>query len=345
MPVAPGPGRLSDSLGGVRRADGHIAERHRHLPVHRHRGLDPAARAPRPGLGRGAGRPPRPAGRRDRRARAGRRSTAAGTPSSPCSRGPPTRSRRPWPRSARSRRRSGRRGPACGCGWACTPARPSAPAGTTPASTCTAPRASPPPRAAARCCSRRPRACWPSAPCPRACGLRDLGEHRLKDLSRPEHLHQLCIEGLPADFPPLRTLDAWREALPAQPTSFVGREREVAEARAVLERDAPADAHRAGRHGQDPPGAGHRRRVGRGLRRRGGLRRLVGARGPVAGGVDRRGRRRRAGGARAADPGEPDRAPRRDGGPARAGQLRAAAAGGGARRPSCSRPGPACASW
>jgi predicted ATPase/class 3 adenylate cyclase len=71
---------------------------------------------------------------------------------------------------------------------------------------------------------------------PEGVRLRDLGEHRLKDLSRPERLHQLCIDGLPAEFPPPRTLDAGRDALPSQPTSFVGREREVAEARALLER-------------------------------------------------------------------------------------------------------------
>ena len=33
--------------------------------------------------------------------------------------------------------------------------------------------------------------------------LRDLGEHQLKDLKRSEHIYQLVIEGLPADFPPL----------------------------------------------------------------------------------------------------------------------------------------------
>jgi predicted ATPase/class 3 adenylate cyclase len=65
--------------------------------------------------------------------------------------------------------------------------------------------------------------------------LRDLGEHRLKDLSRPERLHQLCIDELPAEFPPPRTLDAWRHPLPVQPTTFIGREREVAEARTLLE--------------------------------------------------------------------------------------------------------------
>src|SRR5687768_1062725 len=36
--------------------------------------------------------------------------------------------------------------------------------------------------------------------------LRDLGEHRLKDLVRPEHIYQLSARGLPSDFPPLRTL-------------------------------------------------------------------------------------------------------------------------------------------
>jgi class 3 adenylate cyclase len=37
--------------------------------------------------------------------------------------------------------------------------------------------------------------------------LRDLGEHQLKDLDRPEHVFQLVVEGLRSDFPPLRTID------------------------------------------------------------------------------------------------------------------------------------------
>ncbi len=57
---------------------------------------------------------------------------------------------------------------------------------------------------------------------------RDLGEHRLKDLSLPEHLFQLVIPGLPADFPPLRALDPARTNLPPQLTSFIGRERDLA---------------------------------------------------------------------------------------------------------------------
>jgi class 3 adenylate cyclase len=37
--------------------------------------------------------------------------------------------------------------------------------------------------------------------------VRDLGEHRLKDIDRPERVFQLVVEGLPDEFPPLRTVD------------------------------------------------------------------------------------------------------------------------------------------
>lgn len=53
--------------------------------------------------------------------------------------------------------------------------------------------------------------------------LLDLGEHRLKDLQRPEHLYQLLLPDLPADFPPLRTLDRVQHNLPVQMTPVVGR--------------------------------------------------------------------------------------------------------------------------
>jgi predicted ATPase/class 3 adenylate cyclase len=59
--------------------------------------------------------------------------------------------------------------------------------------------------------------------------LRDLGSYRLKDLTHPEQIHQAVVADLPADFPPLRTLDARRHNLPAQATALIGREREVAE--------------------------------------------------------------------------------------------------------------------
>jgi predicted ATPase/class 3 adenylate cyclase len=59
--------------------------------------------------------------------------------------------------------------------------------------------------------------------------LRDLGERRLKDLFGPERVFQLMAPGLPAEFPPLRTLEGHPNNLPLQPTLLVGREGEVAE--------------------------------------------------------------------------------------------------------------------
>jgi len=59
--------------------------------------------------------------------------------------------------------------------------------------------------------------------------LRDLGVRRLKDLFGPEHVFQLTAPGLPASFPPLKTLDVRQNNLPIQPTPLLGREREVAE--------------------------------------------------------------------------------------------------------------------
>jgi len=64
--------------------------------------------------------------------------------------------------------------------------------------------------------------------------IRDLGEHRLKDLARPERLYQLSIEGLPCDFPRLRTLDVVPNNLPTQLTSFLGRQHELEELRQLL---------------------------------------------------------------------------------------------------------------
>jgi predicted ATPase/class 3 adenylate cyclase len=61
----------------------------------------------------------------------------------------------------------------------------------------------------------------------------DLGEHRLKDL-RVERLSQLAIDGLMSEFPRLKSLDVRPNNLPTQLTSFVGRERELAEAAELL---------------------------------------------------------------------------------------------------------------
>jgi predicted ATPase/class 3 adenylate cyclase len=64
--------------------------------------------------------------------------------------------------------------------------------------------------------------------------LLDLGEHRLKDLIRPEHLFQVIAPDLPREFPALRSLNTLRNNLPLQLTSFIGREREIKEARQWL---------------------------------------------------------------------------------------------------------------
>lgn len=60
-------------------------------------------------------------------------------------------------------------------------------------------------------------------------GLRDMGEHRLKDLARPERIFQIVSPDLPADFPPLKTVNNRPNNLPQQLTPFVGRAGDVAE--------------------------------------------------------------------------------------------------------------------
>ena len=64
--------------------------------------------------------------------------------------------------------------------------------------------------------------------------LRDLGEHRLRDLSRPEHVYQLLAPNLIADFPPLKSLGAQPNNLPRYLTSFVGRAEEIAEITSLI---------------------------------------------------------------------------------------------------------------
>jgi predicted ATPase/class 3 adenylate cyclase len=58
--------------------------------------------------------------------------------------------------------------------------------------------------------------------------FRDLGEHRLKDLARPEHIRQVVHPDLRADFPPLRSLGSFPNNLPAALSTFIGRRKEVA---------------------------------------------------------------------------------------------------------------------
>ncbi len=71
---------------------------------------------------------------------------------------------------------------------------------------------------------------------PSGTALRDLGEHRLKDLSVPERVFQVDIDGLPGDFPPLRSLDNPQlpNNLPLYTASFVGRDAEIAAVRDLV---------------------------------------------------------------------------------------------------------------
>jgi predicted ATPase/class 3 adenylate cyclase len=71
---------------------------------------------------------------------------------------------------------------------------------------------------------------------PDGASLLDLGQYRLKDLSRAEHIFQLAAEGLNVDFPPLRSLDnpELEHNLPVQLTSFIGREHELGEVRRLV---------------------------------------------------------------------------------------------------------------
>ncbi|MDQ6710307.1 MAG: adenylate/guanylate cyclase domain-containing protein, partial [Candidatus Dormibacteraeota bacterium] len=65
--------------------------------------------------------------------------------------------------------------------------------------------------------------------------VRDLGEHRLKDLPRPEHLYQVDIDGFQTDFPPLKSLEIRKNNVPLQLTTFLGRDKEIAELKPLIQ--------------------------------------------------------------------------------------------------------------
>jgi predicted ATPase/class 3 adenylate cyclase len=69
---------------------------------------------------------------------------------------------------------------------------------------------------------------------PKEVSLRDLGEHRLRDLGRPERLFQVVVGGLPDVFAPLRTLESRPTNLPPQATPLIGRRRELSELEDLL---------------------------------------------------------------------------------------------------------------
>jgi predicted ATPase/class 3 adenylate cyclase len=66
--------------------------------------------------------------------------------------------------------------------------------------------------------------------------LRDLGKHQLRDMTIPERIFQVVTSDLPSDFPPLRAIGMCPTNLPAQLTSFIGREEEIASVCSLLRR-------------------------------------------------------------------------------------------------------------
>jgi predicted ATPase/class 3 adenylate cyclase len=77
-------------------------------------------------------------------------------------------------------------------------------------------------------------------------GLLDLGVVRLRDLASPERLYQILHPALPRSFPPLRSLESFPNNLPQQVTSFVGRDRELADVHGLLARGRLVTLHGAG---------------------------------------------------------------------------------------------------
>src|SRR5262249_19786616 len=156
-----------------------------------------------------------------------------GTAASPSSPGPPTPWRPPPPSSGRCTPRRGPPRPRCRRGWA----RPGGEAGGRDG----AYHGAAVNRAARlRGLARGGQALLSQAThdlardaLPGGVALRDLGAHRLRDLARPERVFQVLHPALPADFPPLRSLDTLPHNLPRLGTPLIGREPELA---AVAER-------------------------------------------------------------------------------------------------------------
>ncbi|MEO6834401.1 MAG: adenylate/guanylate cyclase domain-containing protein, partial [Candidatus Tumulicola sp.] len=69
---------------------------------------------------------------------------------------------------------------------------------------------------------------------PAGVSLVDMGARRLKDLTHPEQVWQVNVAGLPAEFPPLNSLDARPNNLPIQVTSLIGREQDLVDVRSLI---------------------------------------------------------------------------------------------------------------
>ncbi len=63
----------------------------------------------------------------------------------------------------------------------------------------------------------------------------DLGTHRLKDLANPERVFQIVHPDLPTKFPPLRSLEGFPNNLPAQLSTFLGREETLGAVQKVVD--------------------------------------------------------------------------------------------------------------
>ena len=85
---------------------------------------------------------------------------------------------------------------------------------------------------------------------PPGAAMRDLGLHRLRDLSNPERVFELLAGDDGDASPPLRSLDASPNNLPVQLTTFVGRERRARRGRRPPRRRAAGDPHGAGGSGK-----------------------------------------------------------------------------------------------
>jgi predicted ATPase/class 3 adenylate cyclase len=70
---------------------------------------------------------------------------------------------------------------------------------------------------------------------PEQVSLREMGEHQLKSLRAPLRLYQLVASDLSQDFPPIQSLNQFPNNLPTQLTSFIGREKEIAEIESALQ--------------------------------------------------------------------------------------------------------------
>ena len=232
--------------------------RHRHLPLHRHRGLDAAAPRARPGrvCGRARGAPATSCEMRSRRT-AGSRSTRRATPSSSPSRP------RPAPPRPRARRRTSSRPGRSRCAWACTRARrPSPGEGYVGVDVHRGARVGALAHGGQIVCSPATAALLDGRE------LRDLGLHRLKDFDSAIRLYQLGAGDVPGRFGRL-------ERRPADPRDPLPRTRaralrgRVARLRA---RPARADDPRPWRNRQDALRPRARPPARRGSRRRHRLR-------------------------------------------------------------------------